>query len=147
MAVINALLPVGGGTLDYMADQAIRLHRHRSARLHLLSVQPPLSRHVTRYFHPADVRAFHDANGMRALEPMMRRLDQAQVPYKTHVQVGWQAETIVAFAREYWCRCIVMQNQAGTWLEALGLGQIGSQVRKLLTENDMKVSLEPGEFL
>jgi nucleotide-binding universal stress UspA family protein len=140
--MINVVVPVcdqrGSG---WQIEQVIELYRQGDARVHLLNVQPPLPRHVSRFFNGGQLRDFHEENGMRALAPVMRSLDAAGVPYKAHVLVGLQAETIVRFAKEYECRRIVMEEGGDNWMSVLGLGSISSQVRHLTRARRLGVSL------
>ncbi len=140
--MINVVVPV----CDYreyawLIEQVVALYRQGGARVHLLNVQPPLPRHVSRFFNGGQLRDFHQENGMRALAPVMRSLDAAGVPHKAHVMVGPQAETIVRFAKEYECRRIVMEESTENWMSALGLGSISSQVRHLTRTRQLGVSL------
>ena len=140
--MINAVVPVRDTRdLAWMAEQAIKLYRSRNARIHLLSVQTPLPVHVSRFFSGADLRGFHNDNGMLSLEPVIKMLDEAGVPHKDHVLVGREAETIVRFAEEYHCKCIVLENRAEGWLSALGLGEISSQVQHLMRARHLEASL------
>lgn len=140
--VINAVVPVRESRdLAWMTEQAVKLYRTRNARIHLLNVQAPLPVHVSRFFSGADLRAFHHDNGLQALGPMIGLLDEAGVPHKDHVLIGREAETIVRFAEEYHCKCIVLENHAEGWLSALGLGEISSQVRHLMRARHLEASL------
>ena len=78
---------------------------------------------------------------MRVLAPVLRSLEAAGVPHKTHVLVGLQAETIVRFAKEYACRRIILEESGESWVSALGLGSISSQVRHLTRTRQLGVSL------
>ena len=140
--MINIVVPVGEGRdTAWLVEQAVGLHRRMQARVHLLNVQPPLPRHVARFISGGQLHAFHEENGMRVLAPVARCLDAAGVPHKLHVMVGLQAETIVRFAKEYACRHIVMEESTESWMSALGLGSISSQVRHLTRTHQLGVSL------
>ena len=116
----------------WAAAQAISLYRAEPARIHLLTVQRPLPKHVAQFFSQADLRDFHRDAGMRVLEPAMRLLDEAGVPHEDLVLVGHPAETIVQFAADcHWAQ-IVVDEPANGVLSVLGLGSIGSQVRHLM---------------
>lgn len=140
--MISVVVPVcEGREVAWQVEQAIGLHREKRARVHLLNVQAPLPRHVSRYLKGGQLRAFHHENGMRVLAPVVRSLEAAGVPHEAHVMVGLQAETIVRFAREHDCRRIVMQESGESWMSALGLGSISSQVRHLTRTRQIGVSL------
>jgi nucleotide-binding universal stress UspA family protein len=117
----------------WAAREAVSLRRSDpSARIHLLNVQRPLPKHVSQFFNRNDLRDFHHENGMRALEPAMRILDEAGVPHEVHVLVGHPAETIVRFAEDVGCRHIVVDAPSTGVLSMLGLGSVGSQVQHLM---------------
>ncbi len=140
--MVNIVVPVcDGRDPAWLVEQAIGLYRRTQVRVHLLNVQAPLPKHVSRFFNAGQLRAFHQENGMRVLAPVTRSLDAAGVPHKAHVMVGLQAETIVLFAKEYGCRRIVMEESAESWISALGLGSISSQVRHLTRTRRLGVSL------
>jgi nucleotide-binding universal stress UspA family protein len=126
---------------DWAAEQAIKLYRFNQARIHLLNVQHPLPRHVSRFFSGADLADFHRENGMLLLEPVIRKLDAAEVPHKVHVLTGHEAETIVHFAEEYACTRIVMESRPEGLLSVLGLGAISSQVSHLMRARNMSIAL------
>lgn len=125
----------------WAAEQAIKLFRFHQARIHLLNVQHPLPRHVSRFFSGADLTDFHQESGRRVLEPVIRKLTDAEVPYKVHVLVGHEAETIVRFAEEYACTRIVMEDKPEGLLSAIGLGAISSQVSHLLSARNLSVAM------
>jgi nucleotide-binding universal stress UspA family protein len=140
--MINVLVPVcDGSDCAWLVEQVAGLYREKQARVHALNVQPALPMHVARFFNGGQLHAFHQENGMRVLEPVTRSLDAAGIPYKAHVLVGLQAETIVRFAKEYGCRRIVMEESRESWISALGLGSISSQVRHLTRTRQLGVSL------
>lgn len=132
MTMQNVLVPISElGDTGWAAEQAIARYRREPARIHLLNVQRPLPRHVSRFFGGGDLHDFHRDAGMRVLELAIRLLDEAGVPHEDHVLVGNQAETIVQFAEEHKCE-VVLEAQAGGMLAIFGLGSIGSQVRHLM---------------
>jgi nucleotide-binding universal stress UspA family protein len=91
-----------------------------------------LPQHVAQFFNRKDLRDFHREAGMRVLEPVIRLLNQADVPHEDHVLVGHQAETIVEFAREHDCAQVLVEPRPQTVLSKFGLGSIGSQVLHLM---------------
>jgi hypothetical protein len=70
---------------------------------------------------------------MRVLEPLIALLDEAGVPYQEHVLVGKPAEAIVDFAAQHNDAEVLLDDEPQTMLAVLGLGSIGSQVRRLMT--------------
>lgn len=129
----SILIPISvPGEARWAAEQAIARYRKEPVHLHLLNVQRPLPRHVSRFFAGGDLHDFHRDAGMRVLEPAARLLDEAGVPHHDHVMVGSPAETIVEFAEQNKCAEIVLPDESDGLLAILGLGSIGSQVRHLM---------------
>lgn len=117
---------------QWAVNHVIALHRSDPLRVHLLSVQPPLSQHISRFFSHGEIHDFHRDNGMLALKPAIESLDREGVPHWDHVLVGPQAETIVRFARDYHCSQIIIAKRNNGLLSSFGLGSIGSQIRHLI---------------
>jgi hypothetical protein len=113
------------------ADQAIARYRRQPVVIHLINVQRPLPRHVSRFFGRNDLRDWYRDSGMRALQPAIARLEAAGVPHDDHVLVGKPAEAIVQFAEGHHCDEVLLdvEAQAGSMF---GLGSLGSQVRHLM---------------
>jgi nucleotide-binding universal stress UspA family protein len=118
----------------WAVDFLIKLHRRGPIRVHLLSVQPPVTGfvHVKMFFDPAEISAFYREQAERAFEPMRRALDAAGVPYDTHVVVGYDAEEIAKFAQRHQCRQIVMGPAKGLGLSELVLGSLTHQIEHLM---------------
>lgn len=114
------------------AERSIALHRAASVQVHLLNVQRPLPRHVSRFFPRSELRAFHHEAGMSVLEPAMQALDAAGVPHDDHVIVGHAAEAIVEFAERHGCDDIILDAPSKGLLSILHAGSIASQVRHLI---------------
>jgi len=133
MIMQNVLVPVSTlGDARWAAEQAIARYRKEPAHIHLLNIQRPLPRHVSRFFAGGDLHDFHRDAGMRVLEPTIRLLDEAGVPHHVHVLVGNPAESIVQFAEQNKCEEVVLETQSEGLLAIFGLGSIGSQVRHLM---------------
>ncbi|MGB7542112.1 MAG: universal stress protein [Burkholderiales bacterium] len=129
----NVLVPIDDASdLRWVVNQAIERYRKEAVGVHLLNVQRPLPRHVTRFFNNGNLRNYYHDTGMRVLEPAIGMLDQAGIPHSDHVLVGPKAETIVRFAAECQCGQIILDNRAREPFAFFGLGSIGSQVRHLM---------------
>ena len=113
-------------------ERVIELARGEALRVHLLAVCTPLSQYVTRFLSADTVRALHDEEGRKTLEPAARLLQQAGVAHQDHVRVGYKAEVIVKFAREFHCERIVLCERQEGLMSRLRLGTIAGQVRHLL---------------
>jgi len=140
MTMRNILVPVS--TPDdarWAAEQAVTRYRKEPVHIHLLNVQRPLPRHVSRFFGGGDLHDFHRDAGMQVLATAIRLLDEAGVPHRDHVLVGSPAETIVQFAEDNKCE-VVLENQSAGLLAILGLGSISSQVRHLMQAHASEVS-------
>jgi nucleotide-binding universal stress UspA family protein len=115
------------------AAQAIAIYRSEdSVQLHLLSVQVPVSRHVSDFFEPGELRQIHRDAGLAELAPAKAALDAAGVLYLTHIEVGRTAETIARFATEIRCDRIVMGQESGSGLAHKLFGTLASEVRHLV---------------
>jgi nucleotide-binding universal stress UspA family protein len=129
----DILVPIGSAAeAPRAAERAIALYGAESARVHLLNVQRPLPRHVSRFFPRSELQAFHHEAGMAVLAPAARALDAAGVPHDEHVIVGHAAEAIVEFAERHHCADIVLDTASKGLLSILHAGSIGSQVRHLM---------------
>ena len=134
-AVPNILAPVRADrNTAWAANFLIGLSRREPIRVHLLSVQPPVTGfvHVKIFFDPAEIRAFYDEQAEREFAPMRRALDAAGVPYETHTVVGYDAEQIAKFAQGLQCRQIVMGPMKGLGLSEMILGSLSHQVERLM---------------
>jgi hypothetical protein len=117
---------------QWATARAVELYRREAVRIHLVNVQYPLSRHVSKFFNGHDIHDFHRDTGMRVLEPAMRALDEAGVPHQDHVLVGRKVDCIVRFAKEHSCSQVILEERADGLLSVFGLGSIASQVHQLL---------------
>jgi nucleotide-binding universal stress UspA family protein len=68
--------------------------------IHLLNVQPPMSRYVARFLARAMIRSFQREEGTKALAAARTVLDDAGLPYTAHVKVGPAAEAMAETAAE-----------------------------------------------
>ena len=116
----------------HAVERVIELARSEPARVHLLTVRAPLSQYVTRFLPAESVRALHDEEGRKVLEPAARMLERAGIAHQDHVRVGYKAELIVRFAREFLCDKIVLCERPAGLIARLQLGTIAGQIRHLL---------------
>jgi nucleotide-binding universal stress UspA family protein len=145
MGLTQVLIPVSVHTTEAQLQsalaEAITIVRIEPAvRVHLLSVQVPVSRHVSDFFDSGELRQIHLETGMQDLAPATELLDAAGVPYKIHVEIGRTAETIVRVAQEFHCGRILMGRAGKPDFPEKLFGTLASQVRHLLgLSNDCKV--------
>lgn len=118
--------------MDWAVNFVIHLHRRESVRIHLLSVQTPFDGHVRMFFDDATIRAFHIEDGEAEVKPVQKALDRANVPYKTHILIGFSAATIADFAKEYNCEQIVIGPQSKGLVSQFLLGSLTQQVTHLM---------------
>jgi len=86
------------------------LAKNRSLEVHLLNVQPALSRHVGRFIARKARDTFHLGEAEKALQPARKLLEHAGMAFTTHVRIGERAEAIVDEARRLQCDRIVMST-------------------------------------
>jgi nucleotide-binding universal stress UspA family protein len=109
-----------------------------NAELHLVNVQYPLHGGVSTFISAAQIKELHQEDGTKALARARQLLDEAGIPYQTHVFVGEPAEVMARYANEQGFDEIVMgtrgQNQISTML-------LGSVSLKLLNLSKLPVLL------
>lgn len=93
--------------------------RHKSVRIHLLSVQSPPSGHARVFLRGIDVARVQREDGLRELQPIRELLDAAGVAYHHHVQVGLQLPTVARFATDRCCRRIFVGDNRANPLKDL----------------------------
>ncbi|HZQ73693.1 MAG TPA: universal stress protein [Burkholderiales bacterium] len=121
-----------GHNPDWSLGHVVTLYRQSPMRIHLVNVRQPLPSYVTRFIPRQEVRAYHQENGLKAMQAIMKRLDDLGIAHRDHVLVGNKAETILEFAREYACSEIIVAKRSEGLLAELGLGSVASQLRHLL---------------
>ena len=132
----SVLVPIEEGRSPQAAIRhAIALYRQEPVRIYLLNVRTPLPSYVAQFIPDAEREGFYRDNGMTALAPAIRLLEDAGIAHRDHVLVGNKAETIVEFAREHHCARIIVDRPRGL-LDGLGLGSIAAQLRHLIQPDD-----------
>ena len=108
--MLKVLVPVDG------SDNALRAVRHAIAEyqrshdleLHLLNVQPRLSRHIAQFVSRHDRQSWHRDQANASLAGAVAVLDKAGVPHQTHWALGDRADEICRMARDLGVHHIVM---------------------------------------
>ena len=119
--------------MRHAVAEAIRIYRiEDSVQIHLLSVQLPLSRHVSDCFAPGEMQALHALAAKQDLAPARAAFTAANVPFLSHMETGRSAETIAAFAQEIRCTRIVMGQAPPGGITDRLFGNLASQVQHLL---------------
>jgi YjbE family integral membrane protein len=108
--VLNVLVPVDGSTNALRAVRhAIREYqRHHELSLHLLNVQPHVSRHISRFVSRRDRELWLHDRADAAMAPAVALLIQAGVPHEVHWVVGERAQEICRAAERLGAHHIVM---------------------------------------
>jgi nucleotide-binding universal stress UspA family protein len=110
--MMKILVPIDGARNSHFAiPHVIReFMQNRALEIHLLNVQPPLSRHIGRFVSKQSRDEFHRDRAEKALRKPRRALDGCGVPYSVHVEVGNKAQLITETARRLACDHIVMST-------------------------------------
>ncbi len=108
--MLNVLVPVEGSenSLAALRHAVEEYRRDHELRLHLLHVQPRLSRHISRFVKPSDRNAWHQERAEAALAKARELLQRAGVPYEEQWVMGDRAEEICSAAQRLNCHHIVM---------------------------------------
>jgi YjbE family integral membrane protein len=106
----RVLVPIDGSRRSLEALHAIarRCTAGAAPEVHLVNVQHPLSRHVAAFLGRADVAAWQQQQGEKALAGAAGMLERLGIAYARHVRVGSRARCIADAARELGCERIVM---------------------------------------
>lgn len=102
-----------------------------SAELHLVNVQYPVHGGVSTFVNAAQIKQIHQEDGIKALVGARKLLDDAGIPYKTHVFVGEPAEVVARFANEQGVDEIVMGTRGQNQLSTMLLGSVSLKILHL----------------
>mgnify|MGYP001562104221 FL=1 len=134
--MLKILLPVDGSenSSQVVMNTIQRLGWYKEIpEIHVLNVQHPLDGNVSLFINQADIKQYHQEEGMKSLQPARTLLDQAGIAYQPHILVGDPAETIVRFATEKHCDQIVLGPRGQGTLKELLLGSVVNKVMQLST--------------
>lgn len=108
--MLNVLVPIDGSdnSLAAVRHAIAEYRRDHELRLHLLHVQPRLSRHVSRFVSRGDREAWHHERADAALAGARELLRQAEVPFAEQWCIGDRAEEICRAAQALNCHHIVI---------------------------------------
>ena len=98
--MLKVLVPVDGSENSLLAlrHAIAEYQRHHELELHLLNVQPQLSRHVARFVNRNDRDRWHAERASAALAPARHQLELAGVPHHLHWSIGERAAQICGTA-------------------------------------------------
>ncbi|HEU5293320.1 MAG TPA: universal stress protein, partial [Burkholderiaceae bacterium] len=110
MPMLNVLVPIDGSEngLNALRHAVDEYRRDHDLKLHLLHVQPRLSRHISRFVSRHDRNAWHAERANAALAGARELLGNAGVPYEEQWCMGDRAEEICSAAQRLQCHHIVM---------------------------------------
>ena len=110
LSMLKVLVPVDGSPNALLAVRhaMAEYRRHHELELHLLNVQPFLSRHIARFVGAADRHAWHHERADTAMRTAREALEKAGVPYMPHWAVGDRAVEICRAATDIGAHHIVM---------------------------------------
>jgi nucleotide-binding universal stress UspA family protein len=77
---------------------------------HLLNVQPPFNKDITRFVSRKNLQEYHRDQAEKALGPIREMLNNFSIPYSVHIEVGERAKCIADAARRLRCDQIVMST-------------------------------------
>lgn len=126
------LVPVDGSPQGEAAVRAVveQARREPVAAIHLVNVQPPLGRYITRFFDRRTIREFQRDEGARCISGARRILDNAGLPFQAHLRTGRIARTIAETAAVLGVDEIVMSPAEGGFLGNLRTWLLVSAVRR-----------------
>jgi len=132
--MLKILLPVDGSenSSKTVADfiQLLDWYKEKP-EFHLLNVQYPLDGNVSSFINQADIKQYHQEEGLKNLQNTRDLLDQAGISYQYHILVGDPAEMIVRFATEKQYDQIIMGPRGKGGIKGLLLGSVTNKVMQL----------------
>ena len=97
-------------------------------KIHVLNVQPPFSKDVSRFTSKQARMEFHHVQAEKALAPVRQALESAGIAYTVHTEVGDAADCIADAARRLRCDRIVMSTARKSSLVRLVENSVTNQV-------------------
>ncbi len=109
-AMLKVLVPVDGSdnSLGAVRHAIAEYRRHHELEVHLLNVQPNLSRHVARFLSRKDRDAWHADNSEKQIKAARKLLEMEAVPHQVHRVVGELVAEICAAAKRLDVHHVVM---------------------------------------
>lgn len=128
---MKILVPVDGSeSANRAIDHVIRLANDQPGiDIHVLNVQMPIiSGHVKMFISEMQLNDYYRDEAHVVLKPVEERLNQANVPFSHHINVGHVAETIAQYAKEKGIDQIVMGTRGMGAISDFVLGSVATKV-------------------
>jgi YjbE family integral membrane protein len=135
-AMLKVLVPVDGSPNALHAVRHVirEYQRTHDLELHLLNVQPRLSRHIGRFISRDRRDQFYREQADQAMQPAQAALAAAQVPFHTHRVLGRdRARSIVDTAQQLGCHHLVMGTARKNSLTRMVEDSVTDRVLELTT--------------
>ena len=132
--MLKILIPIDGSdNCDKAAAHFIQLLDWYKDRpeIHLLNVQYPLDGNVSLFINQADIKQYHQEEGLKSLQNARNLFDQTGITSQYHITIGDPAEMIVRFATEKGYDQIVMGARGKGNIQGLLLGSVTNKVMQL----------------
>lgn len=143
-AMLKVLIPVDGSPNCRVAVKHIikQFMNNTAMEIHLLNVQPPFNKDITRFVSRKNVHDYHRERAENALLPVRQLLDNFGIPYSAHIEIGDKAKCIADAARRLRCGQIVMGTARKNSLTRLVENSLTNRVIELTS---LPVELIPGD--
>ncbi len=129
------LVPVDGSRNSQYAVRHVvnEFLKNTAMEVHVLNVQTPFSRHISRFSSKRNRDDFHREKAEKALKPVRHLLESHGVPYTLHVEVGSKAQSIADIARRLRCDLILMSTARKNSLTRMIEDSVTNKVLELTT--------------
>ena len=143
--MLKVLVPVDGSSNSQHALRHVlgEFKSNPAMDIHLLNVQPPFSRYITRFVDRKAVNEVHHEASEKALQSSRQMLDDTGVPYAVHLAVGERATSIAETARQLRCDRIVIGTARKNSLIRTVEGSITNKVLELTTVPVVVIAGDP----
>lgn len=134
--MLKVLVPIDGSPNALHAVRHVirEYQRAHNLELHLLNVQPRLSRHIGRFISRDRRDQFYREQAEQAMQPAQAALSAAQVPFHTHRVLGRdRARSIVEMAQQLGCHHMVMGTARKNSLTRMVEDSVTDRVLELTT--------------
>ncbi len=134
--MLKVLVPIDGSPNALHAVRHVirEYQRTHDLELHLLNVQPRLSRHIGRFINSDRREQFYREQADQAMQPAQAALAAAQVPFHTHRVLGQDsARSIVDTAQQLGCHHLVMGTARKNSLTRMVEDSVTARVLELTT--------------